>query len=72
MRAWTKHLIGIPAANFTEHIAILLSHPKTVAALGDGGIDVTIKSREVICERGEMTSPLPGKLLRFTQAAPAA
>lgn len=158
-----NNLVYIPAANFSEHIPEMLTHPHTVTALGDGGahvgsicdtsanvyvltrwvkeqqkielaqaikmlcrqpaelyslhdrgllaegmkadinvidfdslklhtphivhdlpaggkrflqnadgIEVTIKSGEVICENGQMTGALPGKLLRGQQAAPAA
>jgi len=35
-----KNLIYIPAANFSEHIPEMLSHPNTVVALGDGGAHV--------------------------------
>ncbi len=157
-----SNLVYIPAANFSEHIPEMLTHPHTVTALGDGGahvgsicdtsanvyvltrwvkeqnkielaeairmlcrqpaelyslhdrgmikegmkadmnvidfdrlklqtphiahdlpaggkrflqnadgIELTIKSGEVICEQGEMTGALPGKLLRGQQAAPA-
>lgn len=35
-----NNLVYIPAANFSEHIPELLTHPHTVAALGDGGAHV--------------------------------
>ena len=35
-----NNLIYIPAANFTDHIPELLTHPNTVSALGDGGAHV--------------------------------
>lgn len=35
-----KNLVYIPAANFSEHIPELLTHPHTVTALGDGGAHV--------------------------------
>lgn len=35
-----KNLIFIPAANFSEHIHELLTHPNTISALGDGGAHV--------------------------------
>jgi len=35
-----SNLIYIPAANFTDHIPELLTHPHTVSALGDGGAHV--------------------------------
>ncbi|MDA0978236.1 MAG: amidohydrolase family protein [Proteobacteria bacterium] len=35
-----KNLVYIPAANFSEHIPELLTHPYTVSALGDGGAHV--------------------------------
>lgn len=35
-----SNLIYIPAANFTDHIPELLTHPNTVSALGDGGAHV--------------------------------
>ncbi len=158
-----NNLVYIPAANFSEHIPELLTHPHTVTALGDGGAHVgsicdtsanvyvltkwvkergvidlaqaihmltrqpaelyslndrglllegmkadinvidfdelklhtphivhdlpaggkrflqradglvaTIKAGEVICESGEMTGALPGKLIRGQQADPRA
>ena len=35
-----NNLIYIPAANFSDHIPELLTHPNTVSALGDGGAHV--------------------------------
>jgi N-acyl-D-aspartate/D-glutamate deacylase len=35
-----SNLVYIPAANFSEHIPEMLTHPHTVAALGDGGAHV--------------------------------
>jgi len=35
-----NNLIYIPAANFSEHIPEMLTHPHTVTALGDGGAHV--------------------------------
>jgi N-acyl-D-aspartate/D-glutamate deacylase len=35
-----RNLIFIPAANFSDHIPEMLTHPHTVAALGDGGAHV--------------------------------
>lgn len=35
-----NNLVYIPAANFSEHIPELLTHPHTVTALGDGGAHV--------------------------------
>ena len=34
------NLVYIPAANFSEHIPEMLTHPHTVTALGDGGAHV--------------------------------
>jgi N-acyl-D-aspartate/D-glutamate deacylase len=35
-----NNLVYIPAANFSEHIPEMLTHPHTVSALGDGGAHV--------------------------------
>jgi len=35
-----QNLVYIPAANFSEHIPEMLTHPNTVVALGDGGAHV--------------------------------
>ena len=35
-----NNLVYIPAANFSEHIPEMLTHPHTVTALGDGGAHV--------------------------------
>ena len=35
-----NNLVYIPAANFSEHIPELLTHPHTIVALGDGGAHV--------------------------------
>ncbi len=35
-----SNLVYIPAANFSQHIPEMLTHPYTVAALGDGGAHV--------------------------------
>ena len=35
-----NNLIYVPAANFSDHIPELLTHPNTVSALGDGGAHV--------------------------------
>lgn len=35
-----SNLVYIPAANFSEHIPEMLTHPHTVTALGDGGAHV--------------------------------